>query len=177
MVMGRASVILWLLSFYCRKCTLSGSTSLMPRTTCTPHTPPPSPSLTDLSPQHRDAWFHLGYALKEQGQVREGESALLQSVILDKEGKTHHVAWRLIAHAKQGLGNHSGAVKAASDAIRRGMEGVKSGVIKREALAELYMLRGACHHALGQFRSAVEDYATVWKMDGGAMGGETAQLR
>lgn len=149
----------------------------LPGSTLLPGSSPPPPPLAEMDPKNREAWFTLGYALKEQGNIKEGEIALLQAIQLDREGRGHLPIWKLIAHAKQGLGNHRGAVKVATEALKRAQELVRVGLLKREQMGELMMLRGACNHALGQFKSAQEDYSAVWKMDQTGMSGESAQLR
>ncbi|CAG9465078.1 unnamed protein product [Pedinophyceae sp. YPF-701] len=139
----------------------------------------------------REAWQMLGYAQKELGRVRDAEVSLLKAISLDKTGKQVVQTLRQLAHMRQCQGNHRGALPLLDKAVTRAKELIRSGhaphspsssgpgpsaTTVREALLDALLLRAACHHALGQFRAAVEDYEAAQRADCGPEGRPTQFL-
>ncbi|KAI3429879.1 hypothetical protein D9Q98_010190 [Chlorella vulgaris] len=103
-----------------------------------------------LEPESKDFWLNLGMATKEICMVERAEEALNKAAKLAKRGGTAVHAYRLLAQMKQGLGDHLGAIRELS----RGIAASDSETQR----VELRFLRGACYHAMGMHREAVEDY-------------------
>lgn len=103
-----------------------------------------------LDATSKDLWLNLGMACKELCWVERAEQALRKAARLAGKGGTAVHAYRLLAQMKQGLGDHLGAVRE----LNRGI----AATDKQSQRIELQFLRGACHHAVGLHRQAVEDY-------------------
>jgi len=94
----------------------------------------------------REAWFHLGYCLKERAatvaEAAEAARALEQAAALDPAGlggATARSARRLMVELRRGLGDHGGAVALASVALA---DAEAAGCAPHETL-ELRQLRAS----------------------------------
>ena len=100
-----------------------------------------------------DGIINMGMALKELCRVEDAAASLRRAANIGKGTVAEVNARRLLAQMWQGLGDHLGAIRelnAALDVAQ--LEGHK---------VELTFLRGACYHALGLHRQAVQDYQST----------------
>lgn len=97
-----------------------------------------------------DAVINLGMAQKELCHVEDAERTLRRAARLGQGTTAEVTAHRLLAQMLQGLGNHLGAVRE----LDAGLQAATTEAQK----VELRFLRGACHHAIGLHRLAIEDY-------------------
>eukprot|EP00891_Asterochloris_glomerata_P001301 jgi/Astpho2/1301/fgenesh1_pg.00024_%23_11_t len=97
----------------------------------------------------REAWFNLAQANKEIGNLAEAEAAFSRGLHLGSSDRQAVQALRVLAHMKQGCGEHSEAVKVLTRALDVGV---------RDQMVQCHFLRGACYHALGYHARAVQDY-------------------
>lgn len=97
----------------------------------------------------REAWFNLAQANKEIGNLAEAEAAFSRGLHLGSSDRQAVQALRVLAHMKQGIGEHSEAVKVLTRALDVGV---------RDQMVQCHFLRGACYHALGYHARAVQDY-------------------
>lgn len=68
-------------------------------------------------PDDGEAHLNLGMALKEMSRAQEAEKVLRKAVRLCKGTPAQVTALRLLAHMKQGLGDHLGAVAELDAAL------------------------------------------------------------
>ncbi len=107
-------------------------------------------SLIESGYNEIDAMINLGMAYKELCKVDEAAATLRQAATAGKGTLAEVNARRLIAQMLQGLGDHLGAVKELDAALCAAQnEGQR---------VELRFLRGACYHAVGLHKLAIEDY-------------------
>jgi tetratricopeptide (TPR) repeat protein len=100
-----------------------------------------------------DAMINLGMAYKELCKVDEATIMLRRAATAGKGTIAEVNARRLIAQMLQGLGDHLGAVRELDAALKAALnEGQR---------VELRFLRGACYHAVGLHKLAIEDYITT----------------
>lgn len=100
-----------------------------------------------------DAMINLGMAYKELCKVDEASIMLRRAATVGKGTTAEVNARRLIAQMLQGLGDHLGAVRELDAALKAALnEGQR---------VELRFLRGACYHAVGLHKLAIEDYVTT----------------
>ncbi|KAI7837042.1 hypothetical protein COHA_009119 [Chlorella ohadii] len=117
-------------------------------------------------PDSKDLWLNLGMALKELCAVERAREALRKAAKLARSGPTAVHAYRLLAQMAQGLGDHLGAVRE----LNRGI----SATDKEVQRIEMRFLRGACHHAVGLHRQAVDDYQQTLEAQG-TLGADASQ--
>lgn len=75
--------------------------------------------------------------------MKEAETSFLKVFSLDSRGKPSMHAYRMLAHMRQGQGQHAAAVKILTKALSFNSE---------DQRAEAVFLRGACNQAIGAFR-------------------------
>ncbi|PSC68513.1 suppressor of RPS4-RLD 1-like isoform X1 [Micractinium conductrix] len=122
-----------------------------------------------LQPSSKELWLHMGMALKELSSVQRAEEALRKAIKLaGGSGGTAVHAHRLLAQMKQGLGDHWGAVKELNWGI--------SAADSEAQRIEMRFLRGACHHAVGQHKAAVDDYQQTLEAQGALHPGSSPDL-
>lgn len=122
-----------------------------------------------LDPDNKDLVLNLGMALKEMCVVERAEKELRRAIKLsNNSGSTAVHAYRLLAHMKQGLGDHMGAVKELNRAL--------TIAEKESQKIELRFLRGACHHALGLHKLACDDYQATLECQHSGLSTEAMQF-
>jgi len=100
-----------------------------------------------------DAMINLGMAYKELCKVDEAMVMLRRAATAGKGTIAEVNARRLIAQMLQGLGDHLGAVRELDAALK--------STLNEGQRVELRFLRGACYHAVGLHKLAIEDYITT----------------
>ena len=97
-----------------------------------------------------DAIINLGMALKELCKEAEAAAMLRKAAEVGRGTIAEVNARRLLAQMMQGLGDHLGAVRELD-------AGLAVATVEAQRV-EIRFLRGACYHAVGLHRHAVEDY-------------------
>ncbi|BDA45969.1 probable UDP-N-acetylglucosamine-peptide N-acetylglucosam at N-terminal half [Coccomyxa sp. Obi] len=121
-----------------------------------------------MDPDNLEAWMHLAQARKEEASVAEAEAAFARAAELDRDGSRASARLRMHAHMCQGLGRHRRAAQLLRDALEASTS--------PDAIVECLHLRGACHHAVGEFIEAVANYERAFSMDNPDLG-EDARSR
>ncbi len=110
-------------------------------------------SLIESGYKEIDAMINLGMAFKELCKVDEAAAMLRRAATAGKGTIAEVNARRLLAQMYQGLGDHLGAIRELDAALKVALnEGQR---------VELRFLRGACYHAVGLHKLAIEDYITT----------------
>ncbi|KAL3144958.1 hypothetical protein ABBQ32_003464 [Trebouxia sp. C0010 RCD-2024] len=110
----------------------------------------------DLQPHHKEAWVNMAQARKEYGHVAEAEAAFTKALSLDDPKNPGVHAIRVLAQMKQGLGDHWAAIRVLTKAIE---------LDRNPERIQCLFLRGACQHALGYHKEAVQDYERAFSID------------
>lgn len=79
----------------------------------------------------------------------EADEAFKKATALNVSHPSNTYGYRMMAHMRQGCGEHTVAIKLLDQALAEG---------RGEQAVEAHFLRGACHHAIGQHALAVKDY-------------------